>query len=232
MPKSLAKRIQESFDNEPIRDVKKQAGPAADSKDRSSLLIDVKEYTNQLYNAWADSCKSVNQKAILVLVLMALFELLTYQSKAQEFTIGSITLANSSIVQTCLPPIVAFLVYDLYVLTERVSNMENAYTEIMKQFGLKLYSNDLHLLVAPLLPSFWSPANSLQDENARSVDRFMDGASAIFSFAALAIFPTAFEVQAFYHLFGKFGFGNPLLWANAAITGILLVCSAYVFWGD
>ena len=216
MPKAASERVLDSFKNE----------SASNSEDQSNLLGDVKDYTQQLRSVWADVCKSVNRDAILVVALIVIFELLAYQGAGKEFTIGPFSFANTSIVQLCLPSVIAYLVYDLYALSIRASNTENVYTELMKQFASRIYSNDLHFFITPLLPSFWSPTNLLSDEIATTADRFAEFVKALLSAIVLMIIPLIFEIQAFYHLFEKFGSKNPLLWINVAITALLGCCSA------
>jgi hypothetical protein len=232
MPKNIYTRVQESFRNEPANAADEQASPRNHSSDRSNLLVDVKSYTEQLYNAWKDGCAAVNRNAVATLAVMAIFELLAYQNNKQIFTIGSFTLTNTSIVQISLPVIVAFLTFNLYILSSRISEMENVYTSIMEQFASRVHANGLDLFVAPSLHSFWTPQNIVPRELATSYDKFREPITGALTLVTLILLPVAFEIQAFYHLFEKFGFQDPLLWISAGITGLLASCSiAFLFMG-
>ena len=221
MPKTLRERVLDSFNDGPAPDGTEQHSTNA-AEDQSDLLGNVKDYTDNLLSAWKDASKSVSRQATLIIGFMAVFELLSYQGKGGQFTVGSLSFANTSIVQFALPPIVAYLVYDTYLLSVRVSDMVETYEFLMQKFASKIYANRLDSLIQPIQPSFWTNSTDLPRDLNRPINKFQDATTNLIAIFVLWLVPLGFQIQAFYHLFEIYGFDNPVLWASAGITGILV----------
>ncbi|MGD0928000.1 MAG: hypothetical protein ABR926_22695 [Streptosporangiaceae bacterium] len=225
MTKDLSERVSASFGIEPMDDLTDRTKAVEGARDQSDLLGDVKDYTEKLLSTWKDVSASINREATLTLLLIAVFELLAYQSTVREFTIGPFSLGNATIVQIGLPFIVAYLVYDVLLLTQRLGDMEYAYDAISAKFASRIHVNALDSLIKPSLPTFWTPSNPLPSDISRRVDRLREITGGFFSLITFVLLPIAFEAQAFYHLYQKFGYHDPLLWISAVITSALLSCS-------
>ena len=83
-----------------------------------------KEYSQNVYAAWKDISASLSRSALLIFLLMAVFELLAYQHTSTVISIGTFTLVNAPIVQIVLPTIIAFVIYDGFRLSARWLRLE------------------------------------------------------------------------------------------------------------
>lgn len=113
MGKTIGKRVSDSFADE---------GSAAQAK----------EYSEKVYTTWKDISATLSRNTILIFLLAAIFELLTYQRSSATILIGGFAFANAPIVQFALPAIVAFMLYDGYRLTTRWLDVETAYRALVK----------------------------------------------------------------------------------------------------
>jgi hypothetical protein len=215
MPNNIEIRINETFRN--------SDGDRSTSTDQGGPLGDLKDYAEQLRSSRKDANSSLGKISTSILALIVIFELLSSQGKVEEFSISSFTFSNSSIVQIFLPTVIAFLIYTAHVLTARAFNLDEAYYALMKKFAPQIHSNGLDILTSPILSTFWTAQKSAPSRLLRSDEVFVQLNSGISTLLMITILPIAFEAQAYNHLFGKFGFLDPLLWVNAALTAIFLL---------
>lgn len=82
-------------------------------------MDEAKEYSDKVYAAWKDISVSLSRSALLIFLLIAVFELLVYQTTSTVISIGTLTFVNSSTVQIVLPAVIAFFIYDGYRLSAR-----------------------------------------------------------------------------------------------------------------
>jgi hypothetical protein len=208
MGKSLERRVLDSFQG-----------------DQSA--VEAKEYSEKVYAAWRDVSASLRRSALLIFLLMAVFELLVYQRTSSLISIGSFTIINAPIVQIVLPAAIAFIIYDGYRLTVRWLRLQWVYRTLMEVFAQKQSDNDLDILLAPSLPSLWGiGATSWSAKMVTGADRFMFYVNLIVSPTLMIVVPIAFDCQAYYRLIQKFGYHNLLLWVSIVITALLGVCTA------
>jgi TRAP-type C4-dicarboxylate transport system permease large subunit len=114
---------------------------------------EAREYSDKVYAAWKDISTSLSRSALLIFLLIAVFELLVYQTTTTVISIGTLTFANSSTVQIVLPAVVAFFIYDGYRLSARWLRLERAYATLTEIYSRKQRANALDLLIEPNLPS-------------------------------------------------------------------------------
>jgi len=211
MSKSLEQRISDSF--------------------HGRQSAEAKEYSEKVYAAWKDVSASLSRSALLIFLLIAVFELLVYQRSSTVISIGTFTLANAPLVQIMLPAIVAFVLYDSFRLSVRWIRLQWAYRKLMEIFAQKQYDNDLDVLIAPGLPSLWGiGATGWSARTISTADRFMARVNQIVMLTLLFAVPVAFECQAYYRLIQKFGYNDILLWISLVITGLLGACTAIYVW--
>ncbi len=201
MAKTISQRINDAFPE----------GAAADAE----------KFADKILNSWNEVSSSLGKLAILFVVLVGIFELLIYGPSSQSLTIGSITFANTSIVRIALPAIVAYVVFDGFQLAGRWGDLEAAYYAITKIYAPRVDQNALDYLIKPTLPSIWGIGWGSGSET--STDRFNDAVRAAVGFTALIILPIAFEVQAYYLLFYRYGYRNIFLWISVAFSAIILI---------
>jgi hypothetical protein len=212
MGKSLERRVSDSF----------QGHRSAD---------EAKEYSKEVHAAWKAVTASLTRSALLIFLLMAIFELLVYQRPSAVISIGSFTLTNAPIVQIVLPAVIAFIIYDGYRLTVHWLRLQWVYRALTKIFAPKQSDNDFDVLIAPSLPSVWGiGAVSWSHKVATRSDRFIFDVNFIVSPTLMIAVPIAFDCQAYYRLIQEFGYHNVLLWVSIVITVLLGVCTAVYVW--
>jgi hypothetical protein len=215
--KSLEKRILDSF---------RKKGPMDQVQEHA------REYSRSVYALWKDTSVSLGRSAVLVFLLMALFELLVYQHASAIISIGTLTLVNAPIVQIALPTIVAYAIYDGDRLTVRWLRLELIFMQLMKIYAPEQQENGLDRLIEPNLPSLWGIGALSFLRTGDIADSFIRRVHYSLLSAMLLAVPVAFECQAYYRLFQKFGYYNVFLWINAVITTLLGICTGLYVWFD
>lgn len=208
----------------------KVMGKTIDSRIADSFVGDesaseAKEYADKVYAAWKDVSSSLSRNAALVFILIAVFELLAYQKESIALTVGIFTFTNVPVVQIVLPVIVALVVYDGYRLTARWVDLQYAYQDLVEKYAPKLSENELDILIRPSLPAFWGIGISSSYKSGQFAEKFINVTNGIVALAAAFALPLGFAAQAYYQLFGKFGYQNILLWLSVAITTMLTAFS-------
>jgi len=203
-----------------------------ESKVQPEDKAEAREYSQSLYEVWKSISGSLSRIALLIFLLMALFELLAYQHTLIAISIGTLTLVNVPIIQIALPTIVAFLVYDGSRLTARFLRLELVYMELMRIYAPKLQENGLELLLEPNLPSLWGVGALSFEHTGNFSDSFMRKVNQTVLYILTFAVPLAFECQAYYRLTQKFGYHNIFLWINLIVTILLLVSTAVYVWFD
>lgn len=183
----------------------------------------VKDYSDKVYASWTDLTGSLRRNAVLVFLIAAIFELLTSQKSSATISFGSLSLSSSPVVELALPVLFALLFYDGFRLTSRWLELQTAYYKLVKMAAPKVSKNDLDFLIRPELPVFWAIGKIGSHETSQPSDVFIGRASQAIAIFAIWIFPVAFEAQAYYELFGKFGYHDIFLWISAILTTALIV---------
>jgi hypothetical protein len=208
MSKSLGQRISDSFND-------------------NQSAVEVKEYSEKVYASWRDVSASLGRSALLVFLLITVFELLVYQRTSTVISIGTLTLVNSSVVQIALPAVIAFVLYDGYRLSVRWLRLQWAYRKLIEIVAPKQSDNDLDIFIAPSTPSLWGIGAMVWSAGmANAADRFMFYVNRTIMYVMMFAIPIAFECQAYYRLIQKFGYTSILLWISLVITTLFLACTA------
>jgi hypothetical protein len=187
---------------------------------------EAKEYSDKVYQAWKDISASLSRSALLVFLLIAIFELLVYQRSSASVSIGTFTFFNAPTVQIALPTVVAFVLYDGYRLSVQWLELQRAYYVLTRMLTPLQSDNDLDLLIRPGLPSLWGIGRPLSPGIADLSDTFRSGVNGIVMYVMMLVVPIAFECQAYYRLFQKFGYSNTFLWIGLLITVLLNISTA------
>ncbi len=202
----------------------------SDSFVGDNSVPEAKDYADKVYAAWKDVSASLSRNAVLIFVLIAVFELLAYQKESTVFTVGSFTFTNTPIILVALPAIVAIIMLDGWRLTTRWVDLQYAFQELVKRCAPKLSENDLDILIRPALPAYWSIGIAGSERSGQPSEKFIRSVSGILAVTMTIVTPLAFEAQAYYRLFGKFGYQNILLWFSVSITTILMTCAFVYAW--
>jgi hypothetical protein len=214
MAKSVTKRVLDSF------------GTGDDAA--------AQDYDGKVYERWNDLAATLRRNAVIMLLVAALFELLIYQAKPNSITFGSFTVANSPVVQISLPIIFAFLVYEGCHLTTRMVDVEAIYFALVEKASPKADENDLAFLIRPVLPGFWAVGSSASSGVAQRSENFHEGLRTVIGIIVVFVFPLAFEGQAYYKLFQRFGYHDIFLWVSVGLSISLLICTIiyYLIYGN
>jgi membrane protein YdbS with pleckstrin-like domain len=203
-----------------------------DSFPDGKSMPEAKEYSDKVYQAWKDISASLSRSALLIFLLIAIFELLVYQHPATIVSIGTFTFFNAPIVQIALPAVIAFFLYDGYRLSVRWLHLQFAYLTLTRMLTPLQRDNDLDLLITPSLPSLWGIGTVLSPRNADISDIFISRVNDTLMYTMMLVVPISFECQAYYRLVQKFGYGNIFLWIGLVITVLLNISTAlYVLLG-
>jgi hypothetical protein len=187
-----------------------------------------KEYSQNVYAAWKDISASLSRSALLIFLLIAVFELLVYQNSSAPIAIGTFTLVNAPIVQIILPAIVAYVIYDGLRLSIRWLHLQWAYMTLVEIWSPLQRANGLDILIRPDLPSLWGIGvwpGLRSAGSGKTSDKFIYTVNLAISWAMMLIIPVAFYCQAYYRLTQKFGYRDVLLWISLITTVILGICT-------
>jgi hypothetical protein len=200
----------------------------SDSFTDEQSINQAKEYKDSVYAAWKDVSTSLSRSAVLLFLLIAIFELLAYQRASGGISIGTFTIVNAPVVQIALPTVIAFILYDGIRLSVHWLDLESAYMILMRICAPNQASNALDILIKPSLPSLWAIGSSVSTRLARPGEKFIYPVNIAVSATAIYVVPIAFECQAYYRLIQKFHLHNAFLWVSMIVTALLLICG-YIY---
>lgn len=198
MVNSVRRRVSEVFKD----------SPASDGKDYAVLLL----------SAWKDLAGLLAKQVTLLLLVMAIFELLAYQKPSSEITVGALTVSNSAALLMALPPVVAYLAYDIFCLLGRVNDIAEAYNTVFQVLWPRQAEEDLQRLVIPVVSGVLRTSSFTSFRSQLRSERFLSWLNLTIGAGATQLFPIVFQVQAYYILFGRFGFANAFLWITALVS--------------
>jgi hypothetical protein len=197
----------------------------SDSFTGDNSAAEARAYSDKVYAAWKDVSSSLSRNAVLIFLLIAAFELIVSQKESSAFVISSFAFTNVPLIQIVLPIIVVILVYDGWRLTKRYLDLQQAYLYLFEEYAINLRQNELDVLIRPIMPAFWSIGISSSEVTGQTSDKFISNVGVVLALVAAWVFPIAFETQAYYRLFDKFGYHDIILWSSMFITALLTICT-------
>lgn len=205
-----------------MKSLKERSKDAFGDDDRS----EADAYLAVVLSSWKDVAQAMNRSAVILLGLMALFELLIAQKSLDKLEIGTFTFTNISILQIAIPAIVAFSLFNLLYLVQRWIDHETVYYSVTRRFHRGIARNNLAFLIRPQVSALLQVgANVPVPENRRRTDSFSFRVISIFSVLLAGTIPIAFEIQAYFHLFSVYGTSDAVLWVSLILSASLLGCS-------
>jgi hypothetical protein len=97
---------------------------------------------------------------------------------------------------------------------------------VTKRFHPEIARNNLVYLIRPQVSAFLRlGVNRPIPENRLPADSFSGWVTVIFSALLALLLPSAFEIQAYIHLFSVYGSSDPVLWASLVISAALMCCN-------
>jgi hypothetical protein len=183
-------------------------------------------YAKELRSVASALAKSSGRTSILVVVLMAFFLLLVSGAPgAATIAIGPVQLQNAGIVEKILPLVVAYLTYELNVLSIRRRSTEVVLEALASKYEPSLKRSDLHRLL-------WPPTLALdpnEDPTATSRAESIGIVAGIVMRDVVIFLPLIFEVFAYFKLFEHHGAGDVVVWVTLALTILSMTSAVAMF---
>jgi hypothetical protein len=207
--KGIRTRVNESFNS--------------DDKDSLKYILD------SLTVSWKDHADGIRRSGILMIVLIALFELLV-RGLVKQVTLGPLVLSSTTTITIFVPTVIAYFYYESFRYGMAFEDAVNAYAQVLKMWNSAAEENDLWTILIPRTPAFW-PAVSASEI---SYGGRIEGTIGI-TVGVVTIFGIlGFEGYAFYQLYNVPQVIHPLLWINAVLTALLLLATLvqWLTWSD
>ena len=201
MAKDVWKRVEDSFD--------------ADHRE------DAYKYSDWLRTPIADTVQSVRRSAITIVLLVAIFEIITESPKA-VISLYSFQIGKGSVVLQFLPVFVAYLLLQVMRDTMYLGVLSAAFSAAFEKWSPEAVSNDLDLLVQASLPFFWK-LDRREKEGYGVLDK--EESQLGFTFWAFIVAGVyVFEIQAFYLLYvpPPGHLGHLVLWSICLCVALFL----------
>jgi hypothetical protein len=204
MSKSLDERVNRAFTD-------------ADS-DKAQKFLDV------TLSSWQQISDTITRTVVAIFFLGAVFELLVGSANASSLTLGPLAFHNTALLQQFMPPLIAYLVYDTFSLVGRYIRLAGIYYLVLEKYQPKLRDSGLVFFVQPQLRGPWAFQHERPPSGEQSKgENFDDIVSQAISYVAFFLLPLAFEAQAYYVLFGKYGLSSIPVWVSLIITFSFLI---------
>jgi hypothetical protein len=206
-PKSIIQRVVDSFDD-PNHD-------------------DISGYLDWLRAAIGDSVTDLRRTLLIMLLLIAAFEIVM-ESPNAHVSLGSFEIVKGSIVLIFIPMIVACLFFQMMVATTRLITLRTVFKHAFRKWSDKGGENDLDFFIYPAMPVYWNIMGASESFTNMPFSRNIESAGSV-PFLLIIMFGTvAFEVQAFYLLYHV---TNIFLWVIGLCiaTFCIILSFAYFF---
>ena len=213
--KPLRERIADAFSTE---------GQTNDSTVQEKLT----NFLGAIRETQRDYSEGIRRSVLLLLLLMAVFELLS-STAVSEFTLGPIRMTTASSIQVYIPTLVAYLNLETFMLALRASNLTRAYEEAFRVWHPPAAANQLHSLLQPRGSLYFAPTLTDPTEFSSPPEKLEFRVSFVLSVIVLFI-PILFEVHAFVRLFDRFHISSILVWLNLllSLTFVALTIGAWL----
>lgn len=185
----------------------------------ASVLGYVIEYLETLRDNQRQLGTDIKQAALLLLLLVVIFELITRAAVA-EVTLGVFKVSDVTLIYRAIPAIVAYLCHNLMFLMILRKKTETVHDSIIKKVYEPIYNNNLFAYLTPHYGSLTND-NYLADNNSKS-GSFLSALSLITG-GILILTLLGFQIYAFYHLFVKFTTSNVFVWLSLVVSLMFLI---------
>lgn len=205
MIKRIQKRVQDSFSK--------------------SDHEDLARYLDWSRSTLSEYAQSIRRSATLLFLLVAIFEVVV-NSHNTQISIGSFQIARSSLALVFLPMVVAFLLFQVIMDTEKAGRVGTAFSEAFKLWSEKGQTNDLDALLFSPTPMHWNTQGVISPgTNLDPIDG-VETIGSILLLIATLIGVAAFEAQAYYILYPTHTSGYFPWLASLLITLFCLVLAS------
>jgi hypothetical protein len=190
-----------------------------DDAEKAQRFLDI------IMASWKDISGSIRRVLLLIMLLIAAFELSLIPAAVKSLVIGPLSFGNTSLVRVYIPVLFSYLVYYEVILSEKWSDHADLYRTILYRFQPKLAKSLLMLTVHPIVPGPWdlSEFSDVYDYSRFSKsERFDHTVGFAATFFAFLIFPLAFDVQAYYELVNKYGAHNISIIVSIILSSLLV----------
>ena len=183
------------------------------------------DFLKAIRETWAATSLTVNRLAVLLVLSITIFELMS-SAKAKQINLAGFTFEDISFMHKVFPILIAYVFFDLIVTTNRFRFLRSTHQYAIRHLQPNLCSNDLETALAPTGPTFFRLSTPLSDANMQASDIWQKRFDAAFAVGIVTI-PIAYSIRAFAILFNFYGFQSPVVWGSLLMT-VLLLFAAYL----
>jgi len=158
----------------------------------------------------------------VTLLAMVVFELVS-RASVPEVDVGPVKVTDLSLVQKCLPALIAYFYNQLVALFSMRIQLLRIHREAVKNLAKPIYDNDLEDYVVPYS---WFNTEDIFTQFTGSA--FFANITMPIKFLIVAL-PIAFLLYAYCRCFAAFGIYDVLLWLSVALSTLLAVQGVMFF---
>lgn len=194
---------------------------------RDSFSGDKKEQDAEKYVEWLletlrATGKSIRRSAVVMLLLMATFELIL-TLKVAEVSIGIIKISQAGVLLTFIPAAVMYFLLELVIVECREEEYLDALSQAMAIWNPKAEANDLDTILVGYGNLYWNTRSLYSLHQSISPSSRVERVISVILIFGAVLGVLAFEVHAFVALFNALHAGSVLLWINLAVSSALFV---------
>ena len=191
----------------------------------------VTKYLDWLNASISDVAQNIRRSTLLILLLIAAFELVsTAPSEEVKFSIFIIT--KGSVVLQFIPALISYLFLQIYIDSINIKWMLTTFRAAFTSWSSSASKNDLDIYILPRFHLFWTPGFNLRAKtgNEQTVVRAEQITRGIL-FAVVIVGTFIFEAQAYSSLRGPRSSTPSLAWFASLVISIFcaLMLIAFVF---
>jgi hypothetical protein len=166
----------------------------------------VEQYLSELRGAWLALTAMIARTAILLVVLMLLFYLLTLPGTVSHVGLGPFQIDDLDLVAKLLPVVTAYLFYELVLMGLSWEDSRRVFRILMERQHPGVHLENLDTLVQPRMRAFIGQTDQWYPILGKGL--WLAGLhKAVFAYfvplAVAFLLPLAFQVVAYIHLFNR-----------------------------
>ena len=186
---------------------------------------DAEQYLEWLRSTLSDISANLRRTVIVLITLMAVFEIIIDTSRA-TFTLAGFSISKGSITLQFIPALISYLYLQVNTDSTRISYLHRTLGFTMARWSALAEENDLDVLIRPYYPLYYRPHWTSGSVGRYRGDKATSIASGVLGMM-VQIIPLAFTVQAYWVLFQGHSVSHYVIWSlSLTITLFCLVTSS------
>ena len=184
---------------------------------------DISKYMEWLRSTAENLSQAVRKMILIMLLLIAAFELVGESPKTQ-LSIGAFKIASGSIVIIFIPALVSYMFFQVMRDSELLSELQKVFTDAFTIWSPKAEENNLDLWILPSITTFWNWAETKDISYDSPLVKILDLMQGLAT-ATVILGVICFEIQAYYTLYQQ-RTTNFTLWLTSAIISAFCLVQA------